>query len=548
MPSFEEMGLRAELLRAIEDEELHRPTGLQEAVIPALRRGGNLVARASSGAGKTLAYGLGVLDRLKPAEPEEEPEAPLRVLVLTPTAQDAEHVALALIPYAQVLGLQVAVAGAAWGTALDEAGIVVAAAGEVMGSVRASAVKLDSLEAVVVDGASTIADLGDWDQADALLDLIPRDAQRVVVSATLPAAVEDLIERRVKRALRYPHEPAIAPGEAPPMEGTVGYVVVPEREKPELLAGQLRQRETGSAPPVIFCRNDERAADLAERLTVRGFLVGEVGDADADVAIAAAWTSRGELLEDAGDSLGQTISFDVPADAASLRERHGGDEDAIVLVEPRELAHLHEIARQARFRARSTPLARDLSSPAAALHAFREEIRTALRQEDLSAQMLVLEPLFEEFTAVEIAAAAAALLRTRRSAAAVVARSTPPAAALARAEKRTPAAGPAPVTWARLFVGLGSRDDIKPGDLVGALAGEADIPGSRIGKIEIRDNFSIVEVESDVADQVIRAVNGTTMKGRSVRVDYDRGGPARRPPVRGAPARRATRRPPGGPT
>ena len=77
-----------------------------------------------------------------------------------------------------------------------------------------------------------------------------------------------------------------------------------------------------------------------------------------------------------------------------------------------------------------------------------------------------------------------------------------------------------------------------------ALAGEANIPGSRIGKIEIRDSFSIVEVQSDVADQVIRAVNGTTMKGRSLRVDYDRGGPARRPPPRGGAPRRTSRRPP----
>ena len=112
------------------------------------------------------------------------------------------------------------------------------------------------------------------------------------------------------------------------------------------------------------------------------------------------------------------------------------------------------------------------------------------------------------------------------------------------AETRAPT-GPAPVTWARLFVGIGSRDDVRPADLVGTLAGEAGIPGSSIGKIEIRDSFSIVEVQAHVADKVIGAVNGTTIKGRSARVDYDRGGPARRPAARPGGARRTSRPPPG---
>ncbi|MEW5928252.1 MAG: DbpA RNA binding domain-containing protein, partial [Gemmatimonadota bacterium] len=90
--------------------------------------------------------------------------------------------------------------------------------------------------------------------------------------------------------------------------------------------------------------------------------------------------------------------------------------------------------------------------------------------------------------------------------------------------------GPAPSAIARLYVGVGSRDGIRPGDLVGAIAGEANIPGSAVGRIEIRDTFSIVEVQADAAEKVIRAVNGTTIKGRSVRVDYDRAGDRARKP------------------
>jgi ATP-dependent RNA helicase DeaD len=83
----------------------------------------------------------------------------------------------------------------------------------------------------------------------------------------------------------------------------------------------------------------------------------------------------------------------------------------------------------------------------------------------------------------------------------------------------------------RLFVSTGTRDNIRPGDLVGAITGEAGVKGEQIGKIELRDTFSVVEVAADVADRVIRALNGTTLRGRSLRVDFDRktAAPAARP-------------------
>jgi ATP-dependent RNA helicase DeaD len=545
MPSFDDLGLREELLRTLEDEDIDEPTALQEGVIPALRRGGNVVARTSSGSGKTLAYALGVLDRLRPlpaSDEEEDAATALRFVVLTPTLEVAEHVARSMYPYAQAAGFSLSVPGGGWGLPATQAEVLVGPTADLMSAVRGSAMKLESLEAVVVDGASAIVELGDWDAVDTLLDLAPRDAQRVVFSDALPGPVEDLVERRVKRALRYPAEAAIQEGPQAPREGQVGYVLVGGREKVDVLARQLAALRGEGSAPVIFCRTDERAADLAEQLSIRGFLAGAAGDPDADVVVASVGTSREELLEEAGEvGLGQTISFDVPADPARLLARHRGDADAVVLLEPRELPHLREVAGQANLGVRSVPLAADEGVTAQRLNAFRDELRRALREEDLAAQLLVLEPLLEEFSATEVAAAVTALLRSRRpregAAAATGQRTTAPAAP-SRASAET---GPAPATWARLYVGVGSRDDIRPGDLVGALAGEAGIQGSKIGKIEIRDSFSIVEVQADLADQVIRAVNGTTIKGRSARVDYDRGG------ERGARGPRRSDRRPGGP-
>ncbi len=548
MASFEDTGIREELLRTLEEEDIVAPTALQAGVIPALRRGGNVVARASAGAGRTLAYALGVLDRLTPVEEPsgdeaEEARPPLRFVVLTATVEEAERAARTLTPYAQARELTLAVASAGWGVPLAEAAIVIGTPGDLLRQVQGSRVKLEGVEAVVVDDASSMIELDEWERVDELLDIVPRDAQRVVFSPSLPLPVEELIERRVKRALRFPSS-ASAREEGPEPAGSIGYVLVPEQQKFSLLAAQLGGGEGDSPPPLVYCRSDERAAELAERLALRGFLLGDPDDAEADVAIAPVGVTREELLGEGETAPGQSISYDVPADAQALRNRHQGDADAVVLLEPRELPHLREIARQAGLRATPVPMTREAGGSAAALEAFRQRVRRAIREEDIGAQMLVLEPLFDEFAVAEVAAAVTALLR-RRTPEVAPAQEAPPTAPERPAEAKSAPAGPAPVTWTRLFVGLGSKEEIRPGDLVGTLAGEAEIPGSKIGKIEIRDSFSIVEVQSDVAEKVIRAVNGTTVKGRSVRVDYDRGGPERRPPGRrGPPARRTDRRPP----
>jgi ATP-dependent RNA helicase DeaD len=561
MASFQDLGLSEVLLAALEDAGIERPTALQAAAIPVLRREGNLVARAGSGSGKTLAYGLGVLDRLEPRhEPDTDEdgdedadaavdEAPrgTRLLILSPTAEAAERAAMELVPFAQAAGLTIAASGGGWGTRTEEAEVLAATPAEVVEAVRASAIKLEGVEAVVVDGAAEIESIGGWEALETLFDHVPRDAQRIIITAQTSDAVDDLASRRVKRAIRYPATAADPKSQEPTPEptATVGYVPVSERDKLDTLARILSGG--GGEPPVVHCRTDERAALVSETLTLRGFLVSDVGDPDADVIVLG---SSG-LDEDEDETpAGQVISFDVPADEETLRARHGGEDPGFILVDPRELAHLRDTAKRAGFFAQPAGIQGEESvSGSLELRTFRGELRKALREEDLAAQMLILEPLFEDFTPTEIAAAASALLRKKRAAApapASAADAMPAAAAAARdrtvARMARPAVetggGGAGAAFTRLFVSLGERDGVRANDLVGAIAGEADIKGSDIGKIDIRDTFSIVEVPADAAERVISSLNGTTIRNRSVRVDYDRqrSKPAGGPGGRGGPA------------
>jgi ATP-dependent RNA helicase DeaD len=145
-----------------------------------------------------------------------------------------------------------------------------------------------------------------------------------------------------------------------------------------------------------------------------------------------------------------------------------------------------------------------------------EELRTrlarAVEEEDAAPYLLALEPLFETFDPAEVAAAAVALLRKKEPVA------QPSGASAAQPDRQSP------VAWVKLFLTVGDREGLRPGDLLGAILGETGISREKVGKIEIRESFSLVEVDHTVAQQTVQALNGTTIRGRSVRADFDRGG------------------------
>lgn len=573
--NFEDLGLRPELVGAAGEMGYMGPTALQRAAIPVLRRGGNLLLHASAGAGTLAAYGLALLDRLAGAAERagtgaeggdvtgagegegalgagaggESGAARVRALVLVATEADATRTAESLARFGRAVGVRVAALGAGWASSGEGvAEVVVATPATAVAAVERSRLKLEGAEALVLDGASATFALSGQGAVETLTSLVPRDAQRVVVTAEVGAAVADYVERHLRRALRIPPVPVEEPGAPVEVEPQrrVEYQVVAEWEKVDAAAALLARSEPGRLP-VVYCRSERRAAEVADALQLRGFLIaapassegveGEGGAAEGQVGQVVADQTEGAVVVTArtiaapADAL--VISFDVPFDVEGLVARH--ERGGTVLVTPRELAHLREIAGRGSFDMRLGG-ALPVVSPDQ-ITEFRDRLRTAVAEEDLGAQLLVLEPLFREFSPAEVAAAASALLRRQaQPAPAAAPLATRPAAAQA-------APAPAP-SYVRLFVGVGSRDGIVPSDLVGAITGEAQVKGAQIGRIEIRDTFSIVEVESQIAPRVIQAVNGITLKGRSVRVDFDRRGSAGAPRGGGDRTRRRIPREP----
>jgi ATP-dependent RNA helicase DeaD len=488
-----------------------RLTPLQEAALPVLRRGGNAVLHASSGAGVTAAWALPLLWRLA-----EAGGTGLRALVLAPTAERAESIARAAAELAGDSGIAVRPAATGWRT--QGADVLVATPDGILAEVQGSAVKLDGVAALVLVDAAVLFEIYGAEMLGTLVGLVPRDAQRIVASAELTQDVTAWVDGHARRALTIPSRPA-DPRDAPQREpiGQLGYLTLAEIEKPAMLARLLDGVEGDT---LVWVRTARRAEAVQRELAQRGV----TGGSTVTVAHFGADASAPERV----------ISYDVPFSAEELRRCH--ESGGTVFVSPAEIQHLRRIAAEVPFALKQR---RARALDATELDAFRSSVRAALAAEDLQAQLLILDPLFEAHPPAEVAAALSALLRRRAPQKQVSSGEAGPAPAQATTSGLT-----------RLFISIGARDNVRPGDLVGAITGEAGIRGEQVGRVDIRDTFSVVEVAGAVAEKVIRALNGTTMRGRSLRVDFDRKGASsgssdtgrgagpRRPRPGGGPPRR----------
>jgi ATP-dependent RNA helicase DeaD len=469
----------------------------------------------------SIAHFLGpALERLDPTTPD------LQMVVVTPDADVAAAVSGAAVRLADVRGVRVVPVTSARRAARLLRGrpthVVAGPAPELLELVQGTTLKLDRVRVLALAWLDEILDAGTSDALETLLADVPKTAGRIIAASELTPAVEGLIERYARRARRV--TPSIIAAGAPI---PISYVSA----SPAVRAGALRRLLDHLDPSsaVVFVRSDESERVVADTLAALGY-----GGEDSSVRVTRTT---------AGDGVEVVVLFELPATHEELRELAGVRPGRIIaLAQPRQLPTLRAIAGGGTV----TPIA----FPDAAIRArgrderAREEIRRELEAGAYGREILALEPLLDEYDGIEIAAVALRLLERAR---------VERAAAVAAAAATEHAAGPA---MTRLFVNVGAKDNARPADLVGAFANEGGITRSQIGRVDLRETYSLVEVDSRVATDVAAKLTGTTIRGRRVqaRLEQDRpprrdgdGGRARgrdrggRPGSR-APERGATRR------
>ena len=505
MQSFEDLELPSEIGEALSAEGFEEPTEFQRTAIPLLRRGNNLLGAVGPGAGTLLTYGTAILEKI-----ETQAGRP-GALVLVPTAAAATDLAESLASIAATTGHAVGAFGGAW-LLPEQCDVLFATPSDVKSAVDGSSLTLEGVQFLVLDGASAMETTSGLHILGALFEYVPAGAQRVVLSQPVTESIQALVATHVSKAVRVPAGPAIegAPEKAPE-RGEVRFRITGE-DKVDALAPLVSELlDEGARHVLLFCRSADRAADAGDFLTLHGFMAAAPGDETAPVWLAVdALSAREALNESTSPDAVATVSLDCPADVDTMDRRHGAGGQATVLLLPREVPHFRDTARRTGYRVRPLPPPESVVEDRIA--EIRDRLEEAATRGDLAPLYLVLEPLLERFSPQELAAAALALLIPQPSAAAT------PSSTSARAEKATGTDG-----WTRLFVSIGEMEGVKPGDLLGALAGESGVDGSSFGKIEIRDTYSLVEVRPSEAETVIKAVNGSSIRGRSARVDYDRG-------------------------
>src|SRR6185295_9639231 len=487
-------------------------------------------------------------------------------LVLVPTRELAMQVSEAIHKYAK--GLGVTVLPVYGGAPISQqirtlergAGVVVATPGRALDHIKRGTLKLANLRLLVLDEADEMLDMGFAEDLDAILEATPKTRQTALFSATMPARILSIAQKHLSNPARViVAREKTAAGKMPRVR-QIAYIV-PRAHKPAALDRVLDMENPASA--IVFCRTRLEVETLVETLNAHGrraqalhggmeqrqrdrvmqrFRGGKV-----DLLVATDVAARGLDIE----HLSHVVNYDVPAAAEAYVHRIGRTGragragTAITLAEPREhrLLRAIESFTKQKIEVATVPTVAELR--VRRLDITRASIREWILAGDLDDVRVVVESLAQEFDIVDVAAAAVKLAHaaeageeTERDIPAVAVPAERPSR-----EGRTPkrfsggavvAAGDArragpgrerkgPVeAVARLFIGAGRQAGIRPGDLVGAITGEAAIISRELGAIEIADRFSLIEVPESRADEIIAALRATTIRGSKVSVRRDR--------------------------
>ncbi len=285
------------------------------------------------------------------------------------------------------------------------------------------------------------------------------------------------------------------------------------------------------------CRAESSIPQVRAALESAGFASTEAEEGWDVTAAREPGQAGQERDPETGDTV--RVWFGLPLSAAALAT--DADGRAIALVALAHRAQLELLAARTGTKLEFLPgsLPTTELDP---LGRYRALVRARIERGGTDAELLVLEPLVREFGTARVAAAMSDLFRRTGGGDSVIrpwadveaasrgvdrGRAGTADRATTRAPKEKPGADGthrgARGAWTRVFIGAGNRDSVRVGDLVGAITGETGIAGGQIGKIEIRGSFSLVEIDSQVVDQVVDRLNGTAIKGRQVTVKQDRG-------------------------
>ena len=557
--TFADLGLAPEVLRAVTEVGYETPSAIQAATIPVLLDGRDVVGLAQTGTGKTAAFALPILSRIEPGQ--GVPQA----LVLAPTRELALQVCEAFESYSAKLPevhLLPVYGGQAYGQQLSAlrrgVDIVVGTPGRIMDHLKRGSLDLTQIKYLVLDEADEMLKMGFAEDVETILADTPDDKQVALFSATMPKQIRRISEQYLNDA----EEIRIAGKTQTSSNITQRYSVVSYTQKLDALTRILEVEEFDGL--IVFTRTRGDSEQVAEKLRARGYSAAAINgdiaqaqrertvqalkDGKLDILVATDVAARGLDVE----RISHVVNYDLPIDTESYVHRigrtgrAGRSGDAISFVTPREQRLLKAIEKATKQPLTQMPLPRVEEVNATRLSRFDDAITAAL---DETKRIEAFRDIIDHYVRhhdVPEADVAAAL--------AVVAQGDTPllltedddrkferdrkqAARFLEDGARDRDRGDRPDRGAREDRGprerrddlkmyrieVGRRQNVNPGQIVGAIANEGGLRRDDFGRIQVRDDFSLVELPAKLSRETLDALSATRIGGKLIEMREDSG-------------------------
>ena len=521
---FEEMGLSEEIQKAVRYMGFEEASPIQAKAIPAMISGIDLIGQAQTGTGKTAAFGIPLLEKVDPKLKK------LQAIVLCPTRELAIQVAdeirnlsrymhgIKVLPIYGGQDIVKQIRSLKSGTQ-----IVIGTPGRVMDHMRRKTMKLDFVHTVVLDEADEMLNMGFREDIEFVLSGVPEERQTVLFSATMPKPIMEITKKFQNNAkvIKVTKKELTVPN----IEQY--YYDVKPKKKEEVLSRLLDIYSPRLS--VVFCNTKKQVDLLVNALLGRGYfaagLHGDMKQEQRDRVMQGFRTGKTEILVATDvaargidvDEVEAVFNYDLRQDdeyyvhRIGRTGRAGREGRAFSFVSGKEVYKLKEIQRYCKTKiyAQKVPSLNDVANTK--MENILDDVERVIEQEDLDMMINAIEERVNnsEFTAMDMAAAFLKIC-----------------CGMTEDNKNTEEndwefgdTGAGEDGMVRLFINIGKKQRVRPGDILGAIAGESGMDGKLIGTIDMYDKYTFVEVPREYAREVLNAMKNVKIKGKTVAVE-----------------------------
>ena len=543
---FDELNLDAKILRAVIDMGFEAASPIQAKAIPLEIEGKDIIGQAQTGTGKTAAFGIPLLQKIDPKNKK------LQAVVLCPTRELAIQVADEIRSLAKYMhGIKVL---PIYGgqeivkqirSLKDGVQVIIGTPGRVMDHMRRKTIKFGQVHTVVLDEADEMLNMGFLEDMETILSELPEERQTVMFSATMPAAIAEI----AKKFQKEPEIVKVVKKDLTVPKVTQYYYEVKPKNKIEVMCRLLDMYAPKLS--VVFCNTKRQVDELVLALQGRGYFAeGLHGDLKqvqrdrvmngfrkgrTDILVATDVAARGIDVDD----VEAVFNYDIPQDEEyyvhriGRTGRAGREGKAFSLVVGKEVYKLRDIQRYCKTKIVPQPIPSIDDVTEIKADKILCQAEELLQDSDMNRLIDIIEKkvLEEDYTTLDLAAGLLRMIMGEDNE--DIIEDSRPLRSLddlgdyrdrnsdrgrgGRSGGRGGRSGGDDM--ARLFINIGKNQNVKPGDILGAIAGESGMPGKMVGSIDMYDKYTFVEVPREQADVVLQAMKDVRIKGKNIHME-----------------------------